>query len=124
MSLWAPRAWADAASSVCIFVLQLLALCLAEGLAAGDGSRHLGIAFSLYSPGKGCSECPGLPGAGKPSNRIAPTGLRESLPGGAAWSRRGLGSEPRSEVISWCLGVRNECIDLLTSYPQPSRCRK
>lgn len=103
-SLWAPRSWADAASSVCIFVLQLLAPCLAEGVAAGDGNRHLGIAFSLYSPGKGCSECPGLPGAGKPSNRIARMGLHESLPGGAAWSRRGLGSEPQvrgDKLASW-----------------------
>lgn len=83
---------------------------MASGLAVGFGSqvtdRYLDLAFSLYLPGKGCSECPELPGAGKSSNRTAPLGLRELPPGGEACSRRGLGSGPRRERVYQSLGVR------------------
>lgn len=106
--------WAEATSYSAICVADAGSsgkwLPMASGLAAGFGSqvtdRYLDIAFSLYSPGKGCSECPELPGAGKSSNRTAPLGLRELLPGGAACSRRGPGSGPRRERVYQSLGVR------------------
>lgn len=113
MSLWAPHGYRLHLTHPCVAASGTVSgswLPMASGLAAGDGDqvtdRYLGIAFSRYSPDKGCSECPELLGAGKPSNRTALMGLHELLPGGAAWSRKGLGSEPRSERVSRGLGIR------------------
>lgn len=113
MSLWAPRGQRlhFTRSSVMQMLVRLangflwpLVWLLDLGSQVTD--RYLDIAFSVYLPGKGCSECPELPGAGKSSNRTAPLGLRELPPGGGACSRRGLGSGPRRERVYQSLGVR------------------
>lgn len=54
-------------------------------------------------PGKGCSECPGPPGAAKPGNRAAQPGPRESPPGGPAWGT-GAGFGVRSQAREKGLG--------------------
>lgn len=77
-------------------------------LVAGDGCwgrhRYLGSAHHLHPPGKGCSECPRLPGAAEPGNTAARQGPRESLPGGSAWeaqARFGVRAQARQSGLGF-----------------------